>query len=126
MPFSQTDSLGGKLYKGFLVASAFSSMLFPVILTLLAIFLLSWQGLLCVLTLELILAVIPLRDGPPPKFVQRALHQATHAAIEWMAVKVVYSKEDFKYPGPYVLGMCATVDLVQWYCCQVHVSATLR
>ena len=89
-------------------------MLLPVILALFAALLLPWQGLLCVLTLEVLLAVIPLTDGPPPKFMQRLFHQATQAAIEWMSIKVVYAKEEFASPGPYVLGMCSAVDLVIW------------
>jgi hypothetical protein len=110
MPFPETDSSAKKFFKSFLVASAFGSILFPFLLTVSAAFLLPWQGLLFVLVLELLLAIIPLREAPPPKFVQRFLHEATHAAIEWMSVRVVYKKADFLSPGPYVLGVCASVD----------------
>lgn len=103
MPFPQSDNTVIKAYKGFLVSCAFGSVLFPIFLTLAAL-LLPWQGLVCVLALELVLAAIPLKDAPPPKFVQRFLYKATSAAVEWMSIKVVYKKEDFRSPGPYVLG----------------------
>lgn len=56
------------------------------------------------LSLELVLALIPLKDVPPPNFIQRVLQDATRAAVEWMSIKVVYNMEDFIAPGPYVIG----------------------
>jgi hypothetical protein len=111
MPFLPTDSNAKKVFKGLLVASAFGSMLFPIFMTLLAAFLLPWQGFVCVLALDVALAAIPLRDVPPPKFIQRYMYEATQAAIQWMSIKVVYKKEDFEASGPYVLGMCAAAKV---------------
>jgi hypothetical protein len=102
MPFPTHCSFTERVYKIFLLASAFGCVVLPVILTTFTAIFLPLPVLICVVLIELVLAVIPL--GSPPLLLERFVSDACKAAIEWLSIKVIYEKDKFTSPGPYVIG----------------------